>query len=61
MAEATKLELSLTAFERAWLRSSLISKRDMLIRSRAKELAGSEIWALRGREIEAIVALLARF
>lgn len=53
--------MELSAMERAWIQQSLQLQRASLIRSRGKEIAGAEIWTLRGREIEAISALLNRF
>lgn len=51
----------LTAMERMWIVQALKTQFAVLQRSRNKENAGSEIWALRGRELEAINALIVRF
>lgn len=47
--------------ERLWIQRALIGERERLLRGRAKEVAGSEIWALRGKELEFLNALIARF
>lgn len=62
MAEKTAglVNIEVSVFERQWLRKAVETQRGALIRSRAKELDGSEIWSLRGREIEALTALLSR-
>lgn len=44
-----------------WLKKSLELQKNALIRSRAKEVVGSEIYALRTREIEALQSLSNRF
>lgn len=60
MAEAVgKYEFN--AVERGWLKKSLESQRSMLIRSRQKELTGSDVWVLRGKEIEFLTVLISRF
>lgn len=62
MAEvAKKVTIELDVIERSWVSVSLQAKREQLVRSRNKEVTGSEIWSLRGREIEAINLLLPRF
>lgn len=47
--------------ERQWIRKALETQRMQITRARTKEMVGSEIHALRGREIEALTVLLQRF
>lgn len=51
----------LTSMERMWICTSLKTQFAVLQRSRNKENPGSEIFALRGRELEALSALITRF
>lgn len=53
--------MELSAMERAWIQQSLQLQRASLIRSRGKEIAGGDIWTLRGKEVEALTSLLNRF
>ena len=46
------------SLDRQWIKKSLESQRAMLVRSRSKELAGSEIYALRGAEIATLDRLI---
>lgn len=50
--------LQLEGLERAWVRRALEVLRGTLIRSRGKELAGSEVYEMRTREIAQLNALL---
>lgn len=60
MAEqVSKFEFSV--LERQYLARALDLYKASLVRSRSKEMAGSDIWTLRGKEIEAVGALLSRF
>lgn len=59
MAEVKGVEF--TGSQRAWIKLGLEAKRDQLVRVRNKEVAGSEIWVLRGKEIEALSALILMF
>lgn len=66
MAESVKnasgrLVCDLDTIERSWVHVSLLAKREQLVRSRNKEVTGSEIWVLRGKEIEALNALAPKF
>lgn len=62
MAEAAKkLSVELDVIEKSWVHVSLMAKREQLVRSRNKEVTGSEIWVLRGKEIEALNALTPKF
>lgn len=66
MAAATDKVVSvpgsdLTALERQWILQSLRTQFSVLNRSRAKEITGSEIWSLRGREMDAVNSLIHRF
>lgn len=54
-----KYELS--AYEAQWVKKALEDERLRLIRARGKELAGSEISVLRGREIDQLTLLLQKF
>lgn len=56
---ATKDDL--TAIERQWVLKSLQTQRDVLRRSLAKEMVGSDIHRLRSAEIEQLQALIGRF
>lgn len=58
MAEQTMhRKFDLTLIEVLWLRKSLDMTRVSLMRSRDKEIVGSEIYLLRGREVDAVMAL----
>lgn len=59
--KADTIGFSLTAMERAWVRQALTTQRAALMRSRQKEIAGSEIWSLRGKEIDSLNVLIERF
>lgn len=61
MAEAAKEVVVKDAMDRQWIYRALVALRAMLIRSRGKEAAGSEIWTLRGREIDTLSTLMSRF
>lgn len=51
----------LTAIERQWLQVCIRTQIAVLTRSRGKEMVGSEIHALRGRELDQLRVLLQRF
>lgn len=53
--------VSVSLLDRAWIRKSLELQRNSLVRARTKEMVGSEVYVLRGREIEALGALINRF
>lgn len=57
MANDTR-KYDLTALETAWLKKSLETQRAAIVRNRNKEMAGSEIHVLRGKEIDQINNLL---
>jgi len=59
MAEKTFV-LELSPYDRAWVRNALVVQRNVLQRSLNKELAGSEIHALRLREIQHVDSLIAK-
>lgn len=61
MAEAAKEVVVKDAMDRGWIKKALESQRAMLIRSRTKEMTGSEVWHLRGREIEQLNLLIGKF
>lgn len=50
----------LSALEFQWVCKSLMTQRNVLVRSAAKEISGSEIHTLRMREIRQVDELLAR-
>lgn len=52
MDDSKVVQIGLTQLDRAWIVKALASLRQSLIRSRAKEMPGSEIWALRARELD---------
>jgi len=54
-------EYTLTAAERAWVAVSLQTQRNVVNRSRQKEVAGGPVWHLRGDEIKALDALIGKF
>jgi len=54
-------DFNLTSAERAWVCVSLQTQRNVLHRSRQKEMAGGPVWHLRGDEIKALDALIGRF
>lgn len=56
-----KMKVELTTMERAWIKKALELQRTALLRSRMKEVPGSEIWTLRGREVEALTGVIGRF
>lgn len=57
MAQAPEL----TAIEKQWIKKSLETMRNVLMRSRGKEVVGGEIWVLRGKEVDALNVLIGRF
>lgn len=57
--EVKKFDLDAT--QRMWVLSSLTTQRNVLLRSRNKEVTGGEIWVLRGKEIEALNGLIVIF
>jgi len=59
-AEKNTDSVVLDVMERNWIRKSLETQRAVLVRSRAKESAGSPIWVLRGDEILALSNLLVK-
>lgn len=61
MAEQPKEQvLAVTNMQRQWLHKAVTLQRENLNRSIAKELQGSEIYALRKREIEELNQLLTK-
>lgn len=61
MAEVPKDLVVKDTVEKLWIQRALIGERERLLRGRAKEIAGSDIWHLRGKELEFLNALIARF
>lgn len=57
MAQKSGVTLELEGLERAWIARSIEVLKGTLIRSRAKEMPGSEIYELRSREISQLMAL----
>lgn len=53
--------VKLEGMDRAWIKAALQVQRAVLVRGRAKEMDGSEIYALRSKEIAAVDALLVKF
>lgn len=60
MAQKSGVTVQLEGLERAWVARSIEVLRGTLVRSRAKEMVGSEIYELRTKEINALVALAAK-
>lgn len=58
MAERNAGVLLTEPLDRAWVKKSLESQRAMLVRSRGKEMVGSEVHELRGREIAQLDVLI---
>lgn len=50
-------KFDLQVLEVLWLRKALEALRVSLMRSRDKEIVGSEIYQLRSREVDAVMAL----
>lgn len=61
MGESKKVVFEFDGMERGWLLKALELQRAALLRSRGREVAGSDIWTLRGKEIEALTSLRNRF
>lgn len=64
MAEAkseVKKSFEFDAQERGWIKQALLNQSKMLMRSRTKEIAGGEIWHLRGKEIDIVNTLAGKF
>lgn len=49
---------SLSLMDRNWVRRALETQRSVIIRSRGKEVPGSEIYELRSRELAQVNAVL---
>lgn len=60
MADAPK-KLEFYLLESLWIKKALENQRQALIRSRTKEVAGSEVYTLRGKEIESLTQLIQKF
>lgn len=60
MAEPKVDSYPLTPIERQWVVVALTTQRSVLVRSRNKEMTGGDIWLLRGKEIDALSALITR-
>lgn len=59
MAEQMK-DLKVTLVQAQWLKKACETQRHALVRSRGKEMVGSEIYALRTREIDALNELIVK-
>lgn len=57
----SKMSFEFESIERAWIKQALLNQSKMLVRNRTKEIAGGEVWTLRGKEIEIVNAIAARF
>lgn len=60
-AASDKKSFEFDAMERCWIKQSLMNQSKMLVRSRVKEITGGEVWTLRGKEIEFVNSLVAKF
>lgn len=58
--QSGNVSFEFSVMERGWIRQCVETQRKVLLRSRLKEIAGGEIWQLRGKEIDALTALLAK-
>lgn len=54
------LKIEVKPLEKQWLVKACETLRDKLVRNRMKEMTGSEIYTLRGKEIESLNELLNR-
>ena len=61
MAEAPKSGIALDPFEKQYVRIALQLQTKALLRSRSKEVVGSDIYNLRTKEIEMYSSLQRRF
>lgn len=61
MAVDQAVPLSFSPMERAWLKHALVNQVRAVERSRTKEVPGSEVWDLRGKEAEQLRLLIGRF
>lgn len=52
--------VELTPLDRAWIVQSLKTQAKALSRSRDKEIAGGEVWQLRGKELDTINAIVVK-
>lgn len=60
MADLKSVSIEVTVVERQWLSVCITNQIQALTRGRNKEMVGGDIWILRGKEIDALRALLAR-
>lgn len=58
MATSKSYSVTVSLLERQWIEKSLDLQLKSLKRSLANEISGSEIYALRNREIEALSSLI---
>lgn len=56
--EPTRYGITLDLVEKLWVQKSLDLQKTALVRSRNKEMAGSEIYFLRQKEIDVVEALM---
>ena len=54
------VKIELTNLQAQWIRKSVLTQRNVLMRSLSKEMAGSDIHRLRQEEIRALDALAAK-
>lgn len=59
--EMARAKYELEPMEVQWVKKSLETLRDKLVRARMKEITGSEISTLRGKEINALTELMIKF
>lgn len=60
MAEAVK-KFELGVMDVQWVKKALETQRFQLIRSRTKEVPGTEIHVLRGKEVDSLTRLIQTF
>lgn len=53
-----EVSVTLTSKDRAYLMRAVVTLRQALIRSRAKEVAGSQVWEFRGAELDELDELV---
>lgn len=53
--------IALSPIERGWIKQALLAQARVLTRARTKEIAGGEVWTIRGREIETVNAIAVKF
>lgn len=61
MANASGKTVTLEHMDILWVKAAIETQKNVLTRSRTKEMPGSKIWELRGEEIQALNKLMEKF